>query len=79
MTTPDVLRRRSLRHQLTIMAELRDRLHDEVNADDFQRWADGLVPLTDSLIRDLMVLEGTPAVVRSSAGGEMWITETEAA
>ena len=40
-----------IRSQLDLMAEIRDRV--SVLGDDYERWHDALVPLTDALIRDL--------------------------
>jgi hypothetical protein len=45
-------RARSIRRQLDLMAEIRDRMWTE-GEDNFGRWEDALVPLTHALITEL--------------------------
>jgi hypothetical protein len=42
----------TIRRQLDLMLEIRDRIATEPG-DDFERWMDALVPLTGDLIREL--------------------------
>lgn len=52
-------RRDSLRRQLQLLHEIRDRVEREPE-DDYEEWAVALTALTDRIIRELMALEGTP-------------------
>lgn len=53
------IRRASLRRQVALMEHVRDTVAREPG-DDFARWMDALVDLTDDLLHELMELEGVP-------------------
>jgi hypothetical protein len=55
----DSLRRASLRRQIALMEHVRDTLMGEPG-DDYGRWSEALISLTDELLHELMALEGVP-------------------
>lgn len=57
MSEDPSLRRASLRRQVDLLVEIRDRMSREP-ADEYDRWADALIPLTDRVLRELMEAEG---------------------
>ena len=53
----DTLRRDSLRRQVDLLHDIRERMSRE-SEDDYESWAIALTPLTDRIFHELMALEG---------------------
>lgn len=62
------LRRASLRRQVALLEHVRDSLLTE-SGDDFERWAEALIGLTDTILHELMALEGVPPYPHPMGGG----------
>ena len=66
----DALRRASLRRQLELLCDIRERLLGEPE-DVYREWADTLIPLTQRVLEDLQEMEDVPRPARKRLPAEL--------